>query len=99
MNNLLLLVIAMALVTYLPRLLPFLVIKEKKLPPFWNSFLKYIPVAVIGALIFPGILTSTGQFASALFGGLIAFLLAWRQSNVIVVVFGAIVGVFLWEIL
>lgn len=88
-------VVLMALVTYIPRLLPMLFLNRIKLPPKVEVFLKYIPYAALGALIFPGILDSTGDRLSASVGGLISIILAYYKMNVIIVVFGGIFGVLL----
>jgi branched-subunit amino acid transport protein len=92
-----LIVVAMALVTYIPRLVPILFLKDKKLTPYLESFLKLIPVAALGALIFPQILTSTGNITSAAFGCVIALICAYFELNVIIVVLGGILGVFAFE--
>ncbi|HHT06304.1 MAG TPA: AzlD domain-containing protein [Hydrogenispora sp.] len=95
----LLLVLGMAVVTYLPRLLPMLLLSTDKLPSFLKRFFDFVPYAVLTTLIFPEILFSTAQPASAIAGGLIAFGLAYCGQNLFFVVVGGIGGVFLWELL
>ncbi len=90
MNKLLLVVAAMALVTYLPRLIPLLLLGEQKLPPFISTFLQFVPYAVLAALIFPGVLSSTGDTASSVAGALASFILAWMRFNIMLVVLGGI---------
>ncbi|MBM7868367.1 AzlD domain-containing protein [Heliobacterium gestii] len=92
------LVLAMGLVTYLPRMLPLALLRHMKLPPLAHRFLRFIPFAALGALIFPGILSSTGsdQVAAATAGGITAVLLALFEMNLILVVAGGIAGAFLW---
>ncbi len=101
MNNstLIIVVVLMAAVTYLPRMIPLVVLGEVNLSPFFKSFLRYIPYVVLGALIFPGIIASTGKPLSAIIGGLIAAILAYFRLNLIFVVFGGIGAVFFCEIL
>jgi len=96
-DHLLLAVLAMGAVTYLPRMLPFVLLKEMRLPPRVNSFLRYIPVAALGALVFPGVLDSTGSAASALAGCLASVALALARANILLVVIGGIAGVVAWE--
>lgn len=98
MDNLLLLVIGMGAVTYIPRMLPMVLLQNIQLPPFWKRFLSYIPYSAIGALIFPGILTSTASTGSAVTGGIIAVILAYLKVNLILVVFGGILGALLWQL-
>lgn len=99
MDHLWVLVLWMGLVTYLPRMLPLVFMKDSHLPRFLAVFLRFVPYAALGALIFPGILSSTGNAGSALAGGLIAVVLAWGRMNIMVVVFGGIAGVYLWGLL
>lgn len=58
--NLLILFVGMMLVTYLPRALPLTILSKVKLPPFILEVLKYIPVAILGALLLPSILMPNG---------------------------------------
>ena len=56
------LVAGMALVTYIPRLLPFVALRSETLPPFARRFLSLLPVAALGALIFPdGVTAVSGR--------------------------------------
>jgi branched-subunit amino acid transport protein len=66
------LVLAMGLVTYGPRMLPMVFLNNMRLPPLLNAFLQYVPYAALGALIFPGIISSTGNIGSALAGGAVS---------------------------
>ncbi|MDD4600116.1 hypothetical protein SDC9_20938 [bioreactor metagenome] len=98
--ELILLVIMMAVVTYLPRMLPMVVLQKMTLPPFIRRFLRFVPFAALGALIFPGILTSTGpdNLLPATFGGLISVALALGNANLILVVIGGILGAFIGSV-
>ncbi|QSQ10350.1 hypothetical protein H0A61_02755 [Koleobacter methoxysyntrophicus] len=98
-DHLWLVVIAMGIVTYLPRMLPMVLLQKVKLPPFINRFLGFVPFAVLGALIFPGILFSTGNIPSAIFGGIISIIIALLDVNLILVVLGGILSVFVWQVL
>lgn len=57
-----LMVAGMALVTYLPRLLPALVLQGRRVPPFIAAWLRYVPVAVLAALLLPSLLVAEGKF-------------------------------------
>ncbi len=52
----------MALVTYLPRFLPLLVLSRRSLPPLLGRWLSYVPAAVLAALLGPALLAPQGQF-------------------------------------
>jgi len=88
-------VLFMAVVTYLPRVLPLAIFRREIKSTYIKSFLKYVPYAVLGALTFPDILYSTGTFVTALCGTLVALLLAYKEKSLVVVALGAIVTVYL----
>ena len=90
-------VFVMALVTYIPRVLPLTLMKEKIENPFICSFLYYTPYAVLTAMTFPGILYSTSSIYSALVGLGAAVVLAYRKKSLLTVAIGAVVAVFIAE--
>lgn len=97
--ELVMLVIMMALVTYIPRMIPMVMLQKLTLPPFVSRFLRFVPFAALGALIFPGILTSTGpDIMPALAGSIISVALAILNANLMLVVIGGIIGAFVGSI-
>ena len=52
------LVIGMMAVTYLPRVIPLVLLQNAKLPPFLQKFLQVLPVCALGALLIPEMLGS-----------------------------------------
>lgn len=50
MAKIYLIILGMALVTYIPRMLPLVVLNKLELPPLLVSWLRLIPPAVLGAL-------------------------------------------------
>ncbi|AIF53189.1 AzlD domain-containing protein [Pelosinus sp. UFO1] len=98
--NLVYLVLAMAIVTYIPRMLPLVLLQNACLPRYIKGFMGFIPYAALGALIFPGALSSTGagNLQSAIVGCIIAILMAWWEMNLIFVVVGGIAGAFIVNI-
>ena len=99
MNRLLLVVLGMAFVTYLPRMAPMVLLKNIKLPNFLKIFLEFIPYAALGALIIPGVFSSTGDTKSAIVGTIVSASLAFFRLNTMFVVLGGILGVFLSQTL
>lgn len=95
--NVVYLILAMALVTYIPRMLPLVLLQNVVLPAYIKRFMGFIPYAALGALIFPGVLTSTGANGTeaAMAGCVLAIILAWFEFNLILVVLGGIMGAFL----
>lgn len=83
-------IIGMAIVTYIPRMLPFVMFKGKELPSFLQGVLKNVPYATLGALIFPAILFIQKDIWYGIIGAAVAFLIALLGANVIVVVIGSI---------
>lgn len=83
-------ILGMGLVTYIPRMLPFVLFKGKELPAFFQGVLKNVPYATLGALIFPGILLIQKDIWYGLLGAGVAFIAAFLGANVIVVVLGSI---------
>ena len=53
--------LAMALTTYLIRMLPLTLFRKRITSRFARSFFHYIPYAVLSAMTFPAILSSTGD--------------------------------------
>ncbi|WP_226676796.1 AzlD domain-containing protein [Rossellomorea aquimaris] len=93
-------ILGMAIVTYIPRMLPFIVFKGKELPPFLQGVLRNVPFAVLGALIFPSILLiQEGNLLFGVVGTVAAFGIAFMGANVILVVIGAISVLSLYSVL
>lgn len=82
---LLLTVLVMAIMTYLPRMLPLTFFKKEIHSQFIRSLLYYVPYAVLSALTFPSIFYATGQISSALIGGLAGIYFAYRQKGLVFV--------------
>lgn len=89
-NGVILMVIGMGIVTYIPRMLPFVLFKGKKLLPFIQGVLRNVPYATLGALIFPGILLIQEDVWYGLIGAVAAFIIAYLGANVIFVILGSI---------
>lgn len=91
-----LLILGMALVTYLPRAIPAVLVERMRFGPKAEKFLKLIPYTAMAALIFPGILTVDGQNPYiGLIGGVVAGVLAWKRCPLMVCVLAAIGADFL----
>ena len=82
-------ILAMALTTYLIRVLPLTVFRKPIHSPFLRSFLHYVPYCCLTAMTFPSILSSTQSFFSALAALVVAVFLAYRGKSLIVVALSA----------
>lgn len=72
-------IILMAVVTYLIRVVPLLVLRKPIKSRFFRSFLYYAPYVTLSVLTFPAILYSTGSFVSALAGSVVALVSAFLR--------------------
>lgn len=91
-------IIGMALVTYLPRLLPALFLDRFKFPGWFKKWLQSIPYAALGALIFPGVLlVEKDQPWLGLAGGVMAFFLSLLNLHITLVMAGSILVVILLQ--
>lgn len=100
MMQLFFIILGMAIVTFIPRLLPVFIMDRLNLPIWANKWLKTIPYAALGALIFPGILSVEASLPIVgLIGGLTAVFLAFFKLQIIYIVFGSIITVMLMKVL
>ena len=94
-TNILILILGMAVVTFIPRAIPAVLVDKMHFGPKTEKFLKLIPYTAMAALIFPGVLTvdSTNPIIGIV-GALVAAVLAWRRCPVMVCVLAAIAADF-----
>ena len=91
--------LAMALTTYLIRMIPFTLMRRRIRSRFARSFFYYIPYAVLSAMTFPAIFYSTGSTVSACVGLSVAMTLAFCKQSLIVVSLAASAAAFLVNLL
>lgn len=96
-SQILVYIFVMAGVTYLIRMTPMVLFKKKVENLFIQSFLYYIPYAVLGAMTFPAILYSTGSPVSAVIGLIAAVLLALMEKGLLTVALFSCLAVYLTE--
>lgn len=98
-GHVLLYTLVMAAVTYLIRMLPFTLFRKKITSPFFRSFFYYVPYAVLAAMTFPAVFSSTGSFYSALAGVVVAAVLALCKKSLTVVALSACAAAFAVEVI
>ena len=81
----------MTVVTYLVRVLPFMLVRKKITNRFLRSFLYYTPYAVLAVMTVPAIFHATGSVYSAAGGFAVALLLAYFEHSLLTVAAGACV--------
>ena len=89
---------AMALVTYLIRLLPLTLIRKEIKNTTIRSFLYYVPYVTLAVMTFPAILDATGSIYSAWAALIIGILLAWRGKSLFQVALFSCIIVFVLEL-
>lgn len=82
----------MMLVTYLPRMLPLVILSKVNIPPLVLRWLKFIPVAVLSALLGPEILMGQSGIDFSrnnifLLAAVPSFLIAYKTKNLFYTVF------------
>jgi len=87
--------LVMAGVTYLIRMLPLAAIRGKVRSVFLQSFLYYVPYAVLGAMTFPAVFSATGSWITALAGTAAALILGWMEKSLLTVAAVACAAAFL----
>lgn len=97
-HNIYIYIAVMAIVTYLIRMLPIVLLRREIESPFIRSVLYYVPYVTLSVMIFPAILESTGHLVSAICGFAVATLLAWFQRSLFVVAISACAAVFIVEL-
>lgn len=90
-KEILFMIIGMGIVTYIPRMLPLVVLNGKNMPPFLQGILKNVPYATLGALIVPSVfLIDKSDVWFGVIGAAVAVVFAYFGANVIIVVLSAI---------
>lgn len=95
--NIYIYIAAMALTTYLVRMLPLTVFRKPIRSRFFRSFLHYVPYACLAAMTFPAILQDTASMLSGAAALAVAIVLAYLNQSLIVVALASSAAVFLVE--
>ena len=90
-------IFAMAVTTYLIRMLPLTVFRKPIKSRFIKSFLHYVPYACLTAMTFPAILYDTTYICSGIAALLIAIVLAYRGKSLLTVSLASCAAVFICE--
>ena len=93
----LLAVLVMAVATYIPRALPFALFRKPVKSRFIQSFLEYMPVAVLAAMTFPAIFDSTSSVWSAVVGMVVALVFSYCNFSLLPVALLSSASVFITE--
>jgi branched-subunit amino acid transport protein len=94
-----LMVLAMAVVTYFIRMIPLAFFHKKIKSTFIKSLLYYVPYAVLTAMTFPSVFFVTGNVYSAIIGVCVAFIGAVSKRSLVVVAILSVVSILLYNLL
>lgn len=86
-----LIIVGMGVVTYAIRLSLILLLGRFRVPPLVQRALRFVPPAVLAALIFPELLLPGGTLMfspgnARLLAGLLAGVVAWQSKNVLLTI-------------
>ena len=89
--NIWLIIIGMGIITYLIRLTPILLLERVGLRDELRQALRFVPAAVLSAIVFPELLMPDGTLDISLgnerlLAGLLAGVVAWRTKNVLITI-------------
>ena len=96
-GNIYLYILIMAVVTYLIRMLPMLLVKKEITNVTVRSFLYYVPYVTLSLMTFPAILSATDSIWSALAAFAVAVIIAYKGGSLIKVTIFACLTVFVLE--
>lgn len=91
--------LVMAGITYLIRMIPLVLVKEKIKNKYILSFLYYIPYAVLSAMTVPAIFYATSSPISASVGFAAALILAYFGKSLLTVAACSSAAVFIAELI
>lgn len=102
--NFWLVMIAIGLITYATRLSFILIFGQMEMPGNIRRALRFVPAAVLSAIIFPELLIRDGALYLSpanerLLAGLIAFLVAWRTKNALLTILTGMAALLLLQAL
>ena len=95
--NIYIYIFAMALVTYLIRVIPLTVFTKKIKNKFILSFLYYVPHTCLTVMTVPAIFSSTSSIISAVAGFSVAVVLGYFKKGLVTVALSATITVFVVE--
>ncbi|MBO0412512.1 AzlD domain-containing protein [Enterococcus hulanensis] len=93
-----------AVVTWVPRVLPFILTKAITLPPTFEKFLSYLPMTILTALLLQSLLNfQTGHFPTVrfpeIFACIPALIVGIRTNDLMKIVLTGVLGIALLRLL
>lgn len=95
MKSMIPLIMGMAIVTFIPRVFPLLLLADKKTNKSFRDFLTFIPYTSLTILILKGIITSSAEMKFPTIVGIaVASIISYFQGSLVLSIFAAIVSSF-----
>ena len=99
MPKILIYILLMAVITYLIRMLPLVLLRKEIKNKTLRSFLYYVPYVTLSVMTFPAIIYSTGNMLVGFIGFAVAVALAFKRCNLMIVASGACAAVLICELI
>lgn len=96
-SKVLIIVFVGGLVMYLMRMLPLILGKGKIKNRFIQSFLSYVPFAILTSMTIPEVFSSTSSVVSATVGTVVAVVMSYFGQDLLMIIFSSAVSVFVIE--
>lgn len=98
------LIIGIAVLTYIPRALPIVYLSKKKLPTWLIEWMKFIPAGIFAALISPGIFTKGGSLDISfsnieLISSAIVLIVSLKKKSLGLSIFAGVSSIFILNLL
>ena len=100
--NIWLVILLAGLVTYATRLSFILLLDRIKVPDWFRRGLRFVPVAVLSAIILPELTSPAGSLSLTwrnpqLAAGAVAILVAWRTKNMLLTILAGMAALFIFK--
>jgi branched-subunit amino acid transport protein len=100
--NIWLVILLAGLVTYATRLSFILLLDRIKVPDWFRRGLRFVPVAVLSAIILPELTSPDGSLSLTwrnpqLAAGAVAILVAWRTKNMLLTILAGMAALFIFK--
>ena len=97
-------IFAAGLITYATRLSFILLFERIQIPAWLRRALRYVPAAVLSAIILPELVFQDGTLAVTptnprLLAGIIAILVAWRTKNILLTLISGMVTLWILQVI
>jgi len=101
--NEVLLIIGMTAVTFIPRYGVLALLGRLEMPKPVFRALRYVPVTVLSAIIFPDLLLKDNNLNlslnnSFLVAGIVAALVSWRTKNMLLTIVIGMIALWIWRV-